>query len=133
MADELHLNPSYLGQILKRNQAEFFSIFESSAHAQKLLLYTDDTINEISEKVGFNNTNYFSKCLKIKWNYAKRISRAIPIKLRRCRIKERCSIFMNIFLFIIFPYLMKTVVLLWFVDSILIDNLKSRRLIVLDE
>ena len=37
--------------------------------------------------------------------------------------------------FIIFPYLMKTVVLLCFVDSgrSLIDNLKSRHLIVLDE
>ncbi|BDQ61504.1 hypothetical protein EfsSVR2332_15820 [Enterococcus faecalis] len=33
VADELHLNPSYLGQIFKkRNQAEFFSIFESSAY-----------------------------------------------------------------------------------------------------
>ena len=66
MADELHLNPSYLGQILKRNQAEFSQYLNQvrTKHAQKLLLYTDDTINEISEKVGFNNTNYFSKCLK---------------------------------------------------------------------
>ena len=65
MADELHLNPSYLGQIFK-NQAEFSQYLNQvrTKHAQKLLLYTDDTINEISEKVGFNNTNYFSKMFK---------------------------------------------------------------------
>ena len=86
VADELHLNPSYLGQIFKKETKRSFSQYLNQVrtkHAQKLLLYTDDTINEISEKVGFNNTNYFSKCLKIKWNYPKRISRAIPIKLRR--------------------------------------------------
>ena len=85
MADELHLNPSYLYQIFKKETKRSFSQYLNQVrtkHAQKLLLYTDDTINEISEKVGFNNTNYFSKCLKIKWNYPKRISRAIPIKLR---------------------------------------------------
>ncbi len=67
VADELHLNPSYLGQIFKKETERSFSQYLNQVrtkHAQKLLLYTDDTINEISEKVGFNNTNYFSKMFK---------------------------------------------------------------------
>lgn len=67
VADELHLNPSYLGQIFKKETKRSFSQYLNQVrtkHAQKLLLYTDDTINEISEKVGFNNTNYFSKMFK---------------------------------------------------------------------
>lgn len=67
VADELHLHVVYLGQVFKKETQKSFSQFLNQVRtkqAQKLLLYTDRTIAEIADEVGFNNTNYFSKMFK---------------------------------------------------------------------
>ena len=67
VADELHLHVAYLGQVFKKETQRSFSQVLNQVRtkqAQKLLLYTEKTISEIAEEVGFNNTNYFSKMFK---------------------------------------------------------------------
>lgn len=67
VADEMHLNVVYLGQLFKKETQSSFSQYLNQVRirqAQQLLLYTQDTVNEISDEVGYNNTNYFSKMFK---------------------------------------------------------------------
>ena len=67
VAEELHLHVAYFGQVFKKETQRSFSQVLNQVRtkqAQKLLLYTEKTISEIAEEVGFNNTNYFSKMFK---------------------------------------------------------------------
>lgn len=67
VAEELHVNAVYLGQLFKKETERSFAQFLNQIRmkkAQNLLLYTTDTINEIAEETGYNNTNYFSKMFK---------------------------------------------------------------------
>ncbi|MCD5002042.1 response regulator transcription factor [Enterococcus saccharolyticus] len=67
IADELYLNVVYLGQLFKKETRYSFSQYLNHVRirkAQQLLLNTGKTINEISEEIGYNNTNYFSKMFK---------------------------------------------------------------------
>ncbi len=67
VADELHLNAVYLGQLFKKEVHSSFSQYLNQVRikkAQQLLLYSNLNINEIAEEIGYNNTNYFSKMFK---------------------------------------------------------------------
>ncbi|MBL1227167.1 response regulator transcription factor [Enterococcus sp. BWR-S5] len=66
-AESLHLSVVYLGQIFKKETELSFNQYLNHVRikkAQHLLLHTQQTINEISEAIGYNNTNYFSKMFK---------------------------------------------------------------------
>lgn len=67
VADLLHLNAVYLGQLFKREMHSSFAQYLNQVRikkAQQLLLYSNKNINEISDEIGYNNTNYFSKMFK---------------------------------------------------------------------
>lgn len=66
-AEALHLSVVYLGQLFKKETELSFNQYLNLVRikkAQHLLLHTQQTINEISEAIGYNNTNYFSKMFK---------------------------------------------------------------------
>ena len=63
VADQLHINAVYLGQVFKKEIRYSFSQYLNQIRikrAQYLLLNSNFNINEISEEIGYNNTNYFS-------------------------------------------------------------------------
>lgn len=67
VADTLHLNGGYLGQLFKKEIHHSFSQYLNQVRikkAQQLLLHSTLNINEISDEIGYNNTNYFSKMFK---------------------------------------------------------------------
>lgn len=67
VADQLHVNAVYLGQVFKKEIRYSFSQYLNQIRikrAQYLLLNSNFNINEISEEIGYNNTNYFSKMFK---------------------------------------------------------------------
>ena len=67
VAQQLHLNVMYLGQLFKKETKKSFSQYLNQYRmkkAQKLLLYTDDNVNEIAFKIGYNNSTYFSQLFK---------------------------------------------------------------------
>lgn len=67
VAQVLHLNVMYLGQLFKKETKKSFSQYLNQYRmkkAQKLLLYSDDNVNEIAFKIGYNNSTYFSQMFK---------------------------------------------------------------------
>lgn len=69
---ELSMNAAYLGQLFKKETGQLFSVYLNTFRiekAKKLLLHTDLKANEISEKVGFSNQNYFYNTFKKFTNY----------------------------------------------------------------
>ena len=67
VADQLHLNAVYLGQVFKKEMHNSFSQYLNQIRikrAQQLLLHSNLNINEIADEIGYNNTNYFSKMFK---------------------------------------------------------------------
>lgn len=67
MADELHANKSYLSRLYKEKQGINISdaILQKKVEAAKdYLRKTDLKIYEVSEKIGFDDTGYFSKVFK---------------------------------------------------------------------
>lgn len=67
VAQQLHLNVMYLGQLFKKETKKSFSQYLNQYRmkkAQKLLLYTEDNVNEIAFKIGYNNSTYFSQLFK---------------------------------------------------------------------
>lgn len=67
VAEALHLSVVYLGQLFKKETDLSFNQYLNLARIKKsqhLLLHTQQTINEVSEAIGYNNTNYFSKMFK---------------------------------------------------------------------
>lgn len=67
LAEELHINVVYLGQLFKKETQSSFSQYLNQIRirkAQQLLLHTEKNIAEIAEEIGYNNTNYFSKMFK---------------------------------------------------------------------
>lgn len=67
VADELHVNAVYLGQVFKKEMHNSFSQYLNQIRikrAQQLLLHSNLNINEIADEIGYNNTNYFSKMFK---------------------------------------------------------------------
>ncbi|MFD2307822.1 response regulator transcription factor [Enterococcus termitis] len=67
VAQSLHLNVMYLGQLFKKETKKSFSQYLNQYRmkkAQNLLLYTEDNVNEIADQIGFNNSTYFSQLFK---------------------------------------------------------------------
>lgn len=67
IAEELHLNAMYLGQIFKKETGKSFSQFLNHyriQEAQKLLLQSSHNINEIASLVGYTSSGYFYKNFK---------------------------------------------------------------------
>lgn len=67
IANELHSNPAYLGQLFKKEAGQSFTSYLNSIRVQKakeLLINSKFKINEVSEKVGYFNVNYFYTVFK---------------------------------------------------------------------
>lgn len=62
IAKQLHLNVMYLGQLFKKETKRSFSQYLNQYRmkkARQLLLYSNNTMNEIAFKIGYNNSTYF--------------------------------------------------------------------------
>jgi two-component system, response regulator YesN len=67
IAERLHLNVMYVGQIFKKETNKSFSQYLNHYRiklAQNLLLHSELNINEISEKIGYMSPGYFYKNFK---------------------------------------------------------------------
>ncbi|GFH42690.1 DNA-binding response regulator [Lactococcus hodotermopsidis] len=67
VAEALYMNPVYLGYLFKNEIGISFSQYVNKFRmkiAENLLIHSNETITEIAESVGYNNTNYFSKIFK---------------------------------------------------------------------
>ncbi|MGT2933124.1 response regulator transcription factor [Streptococcus catagoni] len=67
IADQLHVNGVYLGQCFKNETKQSFAQYLNQIRIQKaqtLLLYTNDSINEIAYQTGYNTNHYFIKIFK---------------------------------------------------------------------
>ncbi|WP_430611414.1 response regulator transcription factor [Enterococcus sp. DIV0876] len=66
-AEDLHVSVVYLGQLFKKETEMSFNQYVNRVRikqAQKLLLQTNQTVSEVGDAIGYNNTNYFSKMFK---------------------------------------------------------------------
>ena len=82
IANEIYINPSYLGQIFKKEVGESFTDYVNKYRVKKakdLLDNTDMKIYEVAEKVGFTDARYFSKIFK-------KITRINPSDIKRAGI-----------------------------------------------
>ncbi|MGY3724660.1 two component transcriptional regulator, AraC family [Granulicatella balaenopterae] len=67
IADDLHVNSVYLGQVFKKDTEQSFSQYLNQVRikkAQKMLLDTEKNINEIAFATGYNTNHYFIKMFK---------------------------------------------------------------------
>jgi two-component system, response regulator YesN len=67
IANEFHSNPAYLGQLFKKETGQSFTSYLNNIRVQKakeLLVSSKLKINEVSEKVGYFNVNYFYTIFK---------------------------------------------------------------------
>lgn len=62
LADQLHLNPSYLSSVFSKHEGvplKRYIIQQRLLAAQNMLIYSDYTISEIATHLGFNSQSYF--------------------------------------------------------------------------
>lgn len=67
LADKFHMNYSYLSWYFKHRTNENLTAYINKVRIEKakeLLMYSDDSISQISSKIGFSEHNYFSKVFK---------------------------------------------------------------------
>lgn len=67
IAEELHLNPMYLGQLFKKEMKKSFSQYLNNfrvKEAQLLLNHSNYNVNEIASLVGYSSSGYFYKNFK---------------------------------------------------------------------
>ncbi|HEP3197907.1 TPA: response regulator transcription factor [Streptococcus pyogenes] len=67
IADRLHVNGVYLGQCFKNETERSFTQYLNHVRiqkAQQLLLYTNQSINELAYETGYNTNHYFIKMFK---------------------------------------------------------------------
>lgn len=67
IADAFHLSKDYFGKLFKRQMQENYNQFVlkfKMEYAKKLLCMKDDKIYEISDKLGYRTTDYFSKLFR---------------------------------------------------------------------
>lgn len=68
VADRLHLNPVYLGQLFKKEVHTSFSKYLNQYRidqAKQMLVNTDDSINNIALAIGYTNSGYFYKNFRV--------------------------------------------------------------------
>ncbi len=79
LAQMEYINENYLSQFLKRTSFHSFTLmlnYVRCFEAQKMLLNTDKSIQEISDACGFSSKKYFHKHFKFYWN-------TTPLQLRK--------------------------------------------------
>ncbi|MFD0960913.1 response regulator transcription factor [Paenibacillus chungangensis] len=67
VADYLHLNPSYFSRLFKKETGETFVVYTTRMKMEKakeLIDQTTSTVEELAEKLGYENKSYFLKCFK---------------------------------------------------------------------
>ncbi|MBQ8311396.1 MAG: helix-turn-helix transcriptional regulator [Clostridia bacterium] len=67
LASIFHYNEKYLGRLFKRETGKTIHEYVNEKRikrAEQLLLSTDDSIIDISERIGFNNVTYFNRIFK---------------------------------------------------------------------
>ena len=67
IADELYMNPTYLGRVFKEDIGEGFSSFLTKLRIKKAIELLNDVtmkVYEVSEQVGFKDPAYFSLLFK---------------------------------------------------------------------
>lgn len=67
VAEQVELNPVYFSNVFKKETGQNFTDYLTDYRlkmAKELLQNTNDSINEIAEKVGYQDTRYFSKLFK---------------------------------------------------------------------
>ena len=67
VAEQLHVNPVYLGQLFSKETERSFSQYLNQSRIKKAqygLLNTNKPINEVGYEVGYNNTTYFFKMFR---------------------------------------------------------------------
>ncbi len=65
VAQRFYINPVYLGQLFKKHYGMYFNTYLQKVRveeAKKLLMSTNMKIYEISQAVGYNDTDYFIQC-----------------------------------------------------------------------
>lgn len=70
LAEKVHIDENYLSQFMKRISFLSFTFtvnYIRSYEAEKLLLFTDKSIQEISDLCGFSSVKYFHKYFKAAW------------------------------------------------------------------
>ena len=83
LAQQMHMSRSNLLRKIKKETRLSASQFIREVRLQKgmqLLKETDDTVSEISFKVGFSNNSYFTKCFREYYGYAPGEARAHDIE-----------------------------------------------------
>ncbi|MGI5959203.1 MAG: AraC family transcriptional regulator [Massiliimalia sp.] len=71
IADEINMSSAYIGKLYKQAAGHSFTEYLNDYRLQKascLLLSTNETVNKISESVGFSNSSYFFNMFKKKYN-----------------------------------------------------------------
>ena len=67
VAEKLHVNPVYLGQLFRKETERSFSQYLNQSRIKKAqygLLNTNKPINEVGYEVGYNNPTYFFKMFR---------------------------------------------------------------------
>lgn len=88
VSDVLHVNSVYLGSIFKKNLNQSFAQYLNNyriAKAISLITNTNQDINGVSNKVGYNNTNYFFRVFKEQTNMS-------PSEYRRMVKKQNIAL-----------------------------------------
>ena len=83
MAYDLNINAAYLGQLFKAETGQLFSVFLNKVrieNAQKMLLQSTLTLNEISMRCGYTNISYF-------YNIFKKHTGQTPSQYRKAKAK----------------------------------------------
>lgn len=85
LAERFHMNYSYLSWYFKHRTSENLTTYINKIRIEKakeLLKYTEDTISQISAKIGFSEHNYFSKVFK-------KFSGMTPLEYRSSHSQQR--------------------------------------------
>ena len=67
MADYCHVSTGYMSRLFSKEVGESYSVFLTKLKidwAKALLETTDDSVNEISEKIGYSDAGYFIRVFK---------------------------------------------------------------------
>ena len=67
MADDCHVSTGYMSRLFSKEVGESYSVFLTKLKidwAKALLETTDDSVNEISEKIGYSDAGYFIRVFK---------------------------------------------------------------------
>src|SRR5690554_7006598 len=86
-ADLLNISPNYLNKICKEETGRTAGDLirkRITIEAQRLLHYTNYTVNEIADQLGFENSSYFV-------TFFKKHTRTTPDKFRKNRSEEHTS------------------------------------------